>query len=744
MPSPGCSLPPRRDPRILLQAACELGPRQLSLYLLYQAGLRTGWLRRTTPIYDWDDRPLRTWLRPAVPHDPAGYLAYRTQPPGSPRFFFDPAADLASPLRAALADDPARLLEEAGEILQGRFRLFGGPAVSLGYPPDWGAFAPLGQVAPPPPLDLGRHWAAYSPEALAGDIKLLWECSRFGWAFPLGRAYRLTGDSRYFEGFWVLVETWRAANRPNAGPHWTSGQEVALRLMALSFAIHAFAPALARNPELLVRLAELVAVHADRIPATLAYSRSLNNNHVISEAAGLYTAGLLFPEFRLSERWRSLGRRRLASALQRQVFPDGGQLQYSINYHRLVLQAGLWAARLAELNAEPLPVPALDALRRASGFLDALTDRQNGRAPNLGPNDGAQILPLTTCPFDDHRPTLQMARAFFAQPALPPGPWDEACFWLSLAPTTAPITGHGPESALQPPAGSFPQAGLHFLRGHSSQAALRCAHFSSRPGHSDQLHLDLWWHGMNIARDAGSYFYKAPHPWDNALAAAVAHNTLLVDGLEPMSRAGRFLWLGWDQGVLLGRWRAESGRLEVFAAEHDGYRRLGLSHRRTVARVGDDLWLVVDDLLGKGEHTARGCWLLPDWPSPVLKGERLSLGLSQGYLVLQVEAPGDLMSAPIIRQGVYRAGTLIAGEGLPNPCPIWGWYSPTYAFKEAALSLVSEISGPLPLRLLTWLSLGEARGAALAVEWSSPGIGPAAFSRLDLEGEHLEIAADGD
>jgi hypothetical protein len=285
---------------------------------------------------------------------------------------------------------------------------------------------------------------------------------------------------------------------------------------------------------------------------------------------------------------------------------------------------------------------------------------------------------------------------------------------------------------------------LHFLRGHSSQAALRCAHFSSRPGHSDQLHLDLWWHGTNIARDAGSYSYKAPDPWDNALAAAIAHNTLLVDGLEPMSRAGRFLWLGWAQAALRGRWRAESGRLEVFAAEHDGYRRLGLSHRRTVARVGDDLWLVVDDLLGQGEHTARGCWLLPDWPSPVLKGERLSLGLPQGYLVLQVEAPGDLMSAPIIRQGVYRAGTLIAGEGFPNPCPIWGWYSPTYAFKEAALSLVSEISGPLPLRLLTWLSLGEARGAALAVEWSSPGIGPAAFSRLDLEGEHLEIAADGD
>lgn len=727
----------RRDLRTILQAACELGPEQLSLYLLDQAALRTGWLRHATPVFDWDDRPLRTWVRPGVAADPAGYLLHHTQPRGRPRFFFNSAADLALPLRTALADDQAKLLEEANEILQGRFRLFGGPAVSLGYPPDWGAFAPLGGGVLPPALDLGRHWTTYSPETIPGDIKLVWECSRFGWAFPLGRAYRLTGDSRYFEGFWVLTETWRATNRPNAGPHWISGQEVALRLMALAFGIHAFAPALAGNPELLVRLAELVAVHADRIPATLAYSRSLNNNHLVSEAVGLYTAGLLFPEFRQADRWHALGRRWLTSALERQVFPDGGHLQHSINYHRLILQAGLWAAQLAALNAEPLPGAALDALRRGADFLEAVTDPQNGQAPNLGPNDGAQILPLTSRPFDDQRPTLQMARAFFSQPALPSGPWDEACFWLGLAPTAAGI----PDETQRSSAVSFPQAGLQLLSGRDTRAFLRCARFSSRPGHSDQLHFDLWWHGVNVAGDAGSFSYKSPDPWDNALAGAVAHNTVVVDGLEPMRRAGRFLWLDWAQGTLTGRWRSANGRLEVLAAQHDGYRRLAITHRRTVARIDSDLWLVVDDLLGQGEHTARGCWLLPDWPSPSLKGERLSLGISQGYLALQVEAPGDLMSAPIIHQGVYRAGILVTGEGVAEPSPVWGWRSPTYALREPALSLVSEIAGPLPLRLVTWVCFGQPPAATLHVEWNAPGVGLAAVSELGLERERLDIAA---
>jgi len=30
-----------------------------------------------------------------------------------------------------------------------------------------------------------------------------------------------------------------------------------------------------------------------------------------------------------------------------------------------------------------------------------------------------------------------------------------------------------------------------------------------RPFQSDQLHVDLWWHGLNLARDAGTYLYTA-------------------------------------------------------------------------------------------------------------------------------------------------------------------------------------------------------------------------------------------
>ena len=83
------------------------------------------------------------------------------------------------------------------------------------------------------------------------------------------------------------------------------------------------------------------------------------------------------------------------------------------------------------------------------------------------------------------------------------------------------------------------------LYGKKSWAYLRTAQFTSRPSHADQLHLDLWWRGLNIARDAGTYLYNAPAPWDNSLTTTLVHNTVTINGRDQMTRAGRFLYLDW-------------------------------------------------------------------------------------------------------------------------------------------------------------------------------------------------------
>ncbi len=88
---------------------------------------------------------------------------------------------------------------------------------------------------------------------------------------------------------------------------------------------------------------------------------------------------------------------------------------------------------------EPFPDRVMYKLAAATQWLLKLVDPESGGVPNLGPNDGANILPLSTCPFSDYRPTLQAASLIFLDlPAFAPGPWDDMSLWLNRNQSTFP------------------------------------------------------------------------------------------------------------------------------------------------------------------------------------------------------------------------------------------------------------------------------------------------------------------
>jgi hypothetical protein len=244
-----------------------------------------------------------------------------------------------------------------------------------------------------------------------------------------------------------------------------------------------------------------------------------------------------------------------------------------------------------------------------------------------------------------------------------------------------------------------------------SWAYLRVANLTGRPGHADQLHLDLWWRGLNIAQDAGTYLYNAAPPWDNALTCTGVHNTVTVNGLDQMERAGRFLYVNRAQARLLSRDRARDGSAEWLLAEHDGYRRQGVIHQRNVESFTGG-WRVTDWLLpvsGRSPNYPSGTpsnpplfkcslhWLLPDWEWELEEGSdadrRCDLRLCSpwGWIALFVRV--DNSSSFTVR--LARAGECLYGAGAVPP--IIGWASPTYGKKEPALSLQVEVDQPLPV-----------------------------------------------
>lgn len=649
----------------ILKTLVELGPAQTALYARYKLGLHLGLLRRAT----------------------AGNSSDQVLP--DERFAIH--IPFPMPDRERLAETVSQVgrdaaVREAEEILDGQVRLFGGEPVPLRF-------------------DLPerlQHWTAYesgAAEIPADDVKLIWEPARLGWAVKLGRAYRLTADERYARTCLGNIAAFLRANPPYLGPNWISAQEAAIRILGLVFVTAVVDSSPELTEQVRTMLGRAIAAHAHRIPPTLSYARAQNNNHLIVEGLGLYTAGVSLPEHPQAPNWRSNGLKWYLRALNEQIAPNGAYVQHSTNYHRLVLQACLWGGMLNREVGEPIPNAIQTKLAAATTWLLALVEERNGYVPNLGPNDGAYLFPLSWGGFYDYRPVAQAAaRAFLGHPAFPAGDWDEMSIWF----------GYRMDVERSTYAQRAPQIVLRHPE-LDSRSYIRVARFNSRPGHADQLHMDLWYAGSNLAIDPGTYLYNASPPWDNALMGADVHNTITIDGNDQMTRAGRFLWLDWAQGEMLVHESAPERGVQRAIARHTGYLREGMIHRRSLEAqpsgwLVEDLVVAVESDARSTAHRVRLHWLLPDYPFRLLDDSLdkiLHLETPVGPVRLRLGPSNSLnQRSPELEQvsfSLARAGESLNGTGS---VPAYrGWCSPTYAHKVPALSIAYTLRGISPLAL---------------------------------------------
>src|SRR5512142_382699 len=94
-----------------------------------------------------------------------------------------------------------------------------------------------------------------------------------------------------------------------------NGQEAAIRLMSLLWAAQIFDGAAVSTAERNALLRRSIMEHAARIPPTLVYARSQNNNHLITEAAALFAAGATLDQ----PEWQTEGWHWLNHAVQSQI-----------------------------------------------------------------------------------------------------------------------------------------------------------------------------------------------------------------------------------------------------------------------------------------------------------------------------------------------------------------------------------------------------------------------------------------
>ena len=139
----------------------------------------------------------------------------------------------------------------------------------------------------------------------------------------------------------------------------------------------------------------------------------------------------------------------------------------------------------------------------------------------------------------------------------------------------------------------FEEGGYAVLFNDSSKLIFRCPkRFKFRPAQCDLLHIDLWTDGINILRDAGTYSYNCPNPWQDYFKSNAAHNTIQFDDHDQMPQISRFLYGKWPQ--LDVRHGAEGEKPYIEAGFMDWK---GCFHKRSITSTSSG-FNVVDNIKG--------------------------------------------------------------------------------------------------------------------------------------------------
>jgi hypothetical protein len=571
-----------------------MGPKWIVGRLIYEFNLRAGVLERKAPIQEWNQVPA-----PEI----SGIFSLKRVPAIN-------AIDLADAIRT------------------GQFTWFFHHLFSMGFPPDWFA-NPFEEQSIAPPALSQSHWSKIGDFDF-GDIKCIWELSRFAWVYPLVQAYALTGNDKYCETFWRLVTDWAKKNPPNQGVNWKCGQEAAVRSFALTAAYFGFLSSGRSTGKRRELLRKILYASVNRIEANIGYALSQSNNHGVLEASGLFTGGVLFSD----KNWAQKGQRFLERQVLDLIYKDGSFSQHSANYHRMMLHGCLWAICLGRENGLEFSKGFKERIRSAGTWLLKLADPITGKMPNLGANDGSLVLPMSQCTYEDYRPTIQAVGMVLDHLRwLPNGQWDDLAFWLVPdADDESRVKRTDQKEAIT----IFPDGGYAVLySSQNSKLIFRCpTHFRHRPAQCDLLHVDLWLGGINILRDAGSYSYNCPLPWQDYFNSTTAHNTIQFDDHDQMPKISRFLYDHWPRLEI----ETDSLKKEICGGFIDW--KDCKHHRRIV--VTSTGYEIMDGISGRFKKAVLRWRLTPgiDWTvsDNICSGNgiRIQISVVEGFVALRI------------------------------------------------------------------------------------------------------------
>ncbi len=507
---------------------------------------------------------------------------------------------IAGRFPAAASDAIAR----GNRIAEGRFNLLGYQDLEFGSPPDW-HLDPVHGRRPP-----RRFWTSVPYlDPVCGDHKVIWEINRHQHWIALGRAFWLSGETRYRDLFVRELQSWIAANPPLTGINWTSMLELAFRAISWMWAVEFFCHGADGDDDpWLVDLLLALDTQLQHVVNNL--SRYFSpNTHLSGEALALYAVSQALPELRTSRTRARIGRDVLVAEASKQIRPDGGHVELSPHYHRYSTDFYLLALLVARASDDPAAAAFEHAARVQAEYLRTIADDQ-GQLPLIGDDDGGQLAGWCGTRPADASVTLGIAAAALRESALAVTPAHEEVYWW-VGDTVDMHDGDSRSawpSTLMNASGYFVSrtpAGDHLIFDAGPHGFLNGGH-----AHSDALSVYLSARGQPLLIDAGTATYTMDPGLRNRFRSTRMHNTVVFNGRDHAEPGGPFRWLTHPNARLLFA-HIRPG-VDFAEGTHDAYTHA--SHVRSVLALEGTGWIIVDHVLGDEEVEAEAWWHVhPSW-----------------------------------------------------------------------------------------------------------------------------------
>lgn len=518
---------------------------------------------------------------------------------------FELPASTASRQRELFPDQTQQLIQSAWIITkEHRWPLLGFGEKSFGKSINWHRDPLSGRIWP---LDFHAEIPLWHNDG--SDIRVLWELNRLGHLITLGRAYAVTKEEEFAGEFFAQVQSWHQQNPVGLGANWSCAMEVALRSMNLLAAFSLLRKSRTLNEERLLMLLAMFDQHGAHIRRNLEFSHIATSNHYLTDLAGLLWLGVMLPELKAAEEWRTWALDELLREMDRQVLPDGADYEGSTGYHRFVVELFLYSFVLCRANQIQIDEMYWRKVEKMLAYLRGIM-RPDGLAPLVGDTDGGQVLPIVTHNANDPAYLLALGAAVLknSQVKLTGLGAPEELLWLL---GEEGLRGYEQlaTSNEQTSSQAFPDAGTYVLR-HDDLFLLLNANEakSSRPAshrHNDALSVEVSACGRAFIVDPGSYVYTANLRERHLFRSTAYHSTVQIDDAEQntIQEDSPFV-MGTETRAHVLLWQ-HTPAIDRIVTEHSGYERLAepVTHQRAVTfNKSGRWWLIEDAITGRGEH----------------------------------------------------------------------------------------------------------------------------------------------